>query len=115
MLCVVRQVLYGLSSVGSSGDLQYFEKPLLMTALMFAAMMLALPVHIAKGIHDDRQAKRRGEEPAEGTSWRTMFMFLIPAGFDLLATALGAAGLMFSQSTGTRPRLQAIRLSPVLT
>ena len=112
------KVLYGLSAVGESGAPQYFEKPLVLTFVMFASMCLALPLHWAKRWYDGlftRSAKMslqisgastpslggRGNggaavhEPNE-TNWRTLFLLLVPAGFDLLATALSAAGLMYT-------------------
>ena len=46
------KVLYGLSAVGESGAPQYFEKPLVLTFVMFASMCLALPLHWAKRWYD---------------------------------------------------------------
>jgi hypothetical protein len=111
------KVLYGLSAVGESGAPQYFEKPLALTMVMFVSMTLALPLHWAKRWYDGlfmRSAKMSlqisgASTPILGggssaaavhetneTNWRTLFLLLVPAGFDLLATALSAAGLMYT-------------------
>lgn len=112
------KVLYGLSSVGESGGPQYFEKPLVLTFVMFVSMTLALPLHWAKRWYDSlftRNAKMSLQisgastpiagigassaatiEASHETNWRTLFLLLVPAGFDLLATALSAAGLMYT-------------------
>lgn len=92
------QVLYGLESVGLSGTPSAFEKPLLLTWLMFLAMSAAMPLHF---INEWNERRRSGgvsitTATTDGTSWRTMLLLLVPTGFDLAATAFAAAGLMFT-------------------
>lgn len=105
--------MYGVRAVGSSGEEQYFEKPLLLTFVMFVAMSLALPLHWATTWHQARLAKAtKASAPSEATSllmlpaqpptagnntsWREMLILVVPATFDLLATALGSIGLLFT-------------------
>jgi len=108
---VVSKVLYTTTAIGSSGHEQYFEKPLLLTALMFVSMIFALPVHWLNVRRERRemkltaQAKHEltiplvpmGEMPEhKGASWRTLLILIVPATFDLMATALGSIGLIFT-------------------
>jgi drug/metabolite transporter (DMT)-like permease len=72
----------------------------MMTFLMFIGMLAALPLHWFQLFHNRRKRElkvQNGEEVGAetATSWRTCFLLLVPTLFDLLATALGAAGLLF--------------------
>ena len=77
------KVLLGMSAEGASGHQQYFAKPLLLTWLMFVAMMLALPVHWARMWMKKRtntSAVRPigvGDNPLveRSTDWRTLVIF----------------------------------------
>jgi len=97
------KIIYGLESIGLSGGVQKFEKPLFTTWVMFVAMMIALPIHFvqqwfkksSKGDYQ-RIIKHPNNEPDEKeVQWSTYFLLVIPACFDLAGTALAQVGLLF--------------------
>jgi len=118
------KLMYGLKSVGLTGESQFFEKPLFTTFVMFVAMMLALPVHFMVVAWNRRATSRRAvknmgideAQPINGSishsalvaselaqydadnavPWRTYFLLAIPSSFDLLGTALASIGLLFT-------------------
>lgn len=103
------KVLYALESIGLSGHSQRFEKPLLTTWVMFLSMTLALPIHFLvewrqHAVYHQAVAYHRVKKLPQPTSltapvevpWRTFFLLVIPAAFDLLGTALASIGLLFT-------------------
>jgi len=106
---VSTKVLYGISSTGIDGEVRLFEKPLVLTWVMFLSMTLALPLHWIQH-HRSKAAEQKARlglghnvnnqtttrfTMETGASWRTLFLLLVPTVFDLMATALGAIGLIF--------------------
>lgn len=98
------QVVYGIESTGVDGKPSHFEKPFFLTSLMFVAMTFAMPLYWfrewyatpAMASVNDGTILLSGRTRSKATSWRTLFMFLVPAGFDLAATALAAIGLLYT-------------------
>lgn len=81
-----------------SGELSYFSKPLLLTWLMFLAMAIAMPIYcIQTAIRKYRQhgSVRVVVDDYESITWRNLFLLIVPSCFDLAATALATAGLMY--------------------
>jgi len=105
---VTIKVVYGLSSIGNDGLTVPFEKPLSTTWVMFLAMSFSLPLHFLCRFFFGRSP---GEEvqtfvvngktvtrPA-ATPTKVYFMVIIPAVFDLIATALAKVGLMYTSTS----------------
>lgn len=117
------KVIYGLEAIGLSGHHQRFEKPLTTTWIMFVAMMLALPAFWIKRYYQQYQRNKymqkklgssehqpilgiKSSTPYEeyedeyyveqDVPWKTYFLLVIPAVFDLLGTALSSIGLLFT-------------------
>ena len=101
LLSPTRQILFGIQGEGIDGSRRFFEKPLLLTWVMFLAMTLALPLQWLRNWFAARGGEKGsgggGLVPVESdTTWRSYFLMLVPTVFDLLATALSTAGLMFT-------------------
>lgn len=97
----------GLQAPGADGDLGYFEKPLLVTWIMFLAMALAMPIYWCQQTWHLWQSRRGGgglldadlghpHAKERHTTWRQMIALLVPTVLDLAATALSTAGLVYT-------------------
>lgn len=89
---ILSKVLYTVSSPGVDGEHRLFEKPLFLTLIMFIGMSFAMPLHFL-----DIARKRRDNQirVAPPIPWSSYLALAIPSVFDLLATALSQAGLIF--------------------
>jgi hypothetical protein len=105
------KILMSMESVGLSGKLELFTMPLFQTTTMFVGMVASLPVHFlllkfkipfygyshydeTKGVYIDVDGKESLEKPKE-ISWSVYMWLLVPAMFDLIATALCMFGLRY--------------------
>ncbi|MCZ6902554.1 MAG: hypothetical protein O7C62_08730, partial [Rickettsia endosymbiont of Ixodes persulcatus] len=102
---ITTKIMYGLEAVGTTGNVQRFEKPLFMTFAMFVAMSLALPIYgivqwnrrkSGKGKYSLIGAPTVQDDTSEEITNRTLILLSIPAALDLLATALASVGLLFT-------------------
>lgn len=94
------KVLLDMHSVGMSGEPEPFEDPLFQTWVMFLGMVMALPCHF---MYESWNKKKSGmkivspdlDEEDESIPMSTYLLLIIPATFDLAATALCMFGLTF--------------------
>lgn len=81
------KILYEMEGINSEGEVVKFAKPLMVTFIMFLAMIVALPIHygyfIIKG------------QKASGISKKMFFTLSLPALTDLIATTLYMIGLLY--------------------
>ncbi|CCI42625.1 unnamed protein product [Albugo candida] len=95
---LIAKVLYNIDSIGLSGELKKFEKPIFQTWLMFLAMVFALPIHWVYRWHVERKWSRPSSRPLKfryRIPRRTYFLLAFPALFDLIATWFANIGLMY--------------------
>jgi drug/metabolite transporter (DMT)-like permease len=101
MNTILTKVLFTLESVGSDGELKLFKKPWFQTFNMMLAMFYVLahrccskPKQAARDVeHINLEA---GTNAVGNASFaRKVLMVSIPAFFDIVATALGAAGMFY--------------------
>lgn len=104
------KVLMSMESKGLTGETELFTNPLFQTCTMFIGMLLSLPIHYAVkhwkipfygyAHYDESRGKYvalNGEDadrPKE-ISWSIYMWLLVPALFDLVATALCMFGLRY--------------------
>jgi len=104
------KVLMSMESTGLTGETEQFTNPLFQTCTMFVGMLFSLPIHYTLvhfkipfygyAHYDDSRGKYMsvdGEETdkPKDISWSVYMWLLIPALFDLIATALCMFGLRY--------------------
>jgi drug/metabolite transporter (DMT)-like permease len=100
---ITAKILMGLQAVGADGEVAYFEKPLLITWVMFLSMALAMPLYWLKQGWDAWRSREDGlyemqveQLKQKRVTWRQMLALLVPTVLDLAATALCTAGLVYT-------------------
>ncbi|KAG5178524.1 hypothetical protein JKP88DRAFT_269098 [Tribonema minus] len=86
---IVIKLLYQQSAVDSTGAISHFEKPMLLTFIMFVAMAFALPCFMVQQML---------KPPAERATVprRVLLWLAIPSVFDLLGTNFAQIGLVYT-------------------
>jgi drug/metabolite transporter (DMT)-like permease len=97
--------MFDMESVDSYGNTRKFAKPLMVTFIMFLAMMVALPLHFV--IH---YATKPASEPCPTLSAKMAFILIAPAITDLLGTSCAMIGLLYVKVSV----YQLIRASTIL-
>jgi uncharacterized membrane protein len=80
---IVVKICYQVSAVGIDTDEHFFHKPWFMSLVMFAAMLVALPIYYMRNGH-------------KGLSLRTWLIVSIPSFCDLLGSSMQQIGLIFT-------------------
>lgn len=94
---LLSKVLLSMKSIGADGSVESFQNPLFQTWGMFLGMASCLPIHII----NERRKRRRGYaaigqgEELKDVPRSTYFLLVIPAIFDLAATAFAMFGLTY--------------------
>lgn len=93
------KIMLSMRSVGSSGQVESFQNPLFQTWGMFLGMCVSLPIHHLYERYK-RQQNKSGYAAIDYVApkpvpWSTYFILVIPALFDLAATALCMFGLTY--------------------
>ena len=83
------KVMFDMESEDHLGNVRKFAKPLMVTFLMFVAMLAALPLHFI--IHKCTKP----DEPLPPVSTKMMFILIAPAITDLLGTTCAMVGLLY--------------------
>jgi len=81
--------MFDMESEDHLGNVRKFAKPLMVTFLMFVAMLAALPLHFI--IHKCTKP----DEPLPPVSTKMMFILIAPAITDLLGTTCAMVGLLY--------------------
>ena len=80
---------YQTLALGADGETRFFDKPWLMSLVMFAAMSVAFPLYL---VSERIKGKTGGEN--ESLNWQTAVWLGIPSVFDLLGSSIQQMGLV---------------------
>jgi len=85
--------LYQMESVGADGYTKPYNKPITTVFVMFVAMMAALPIYWVQQEFFTKPGQQQGFDK------RLLLKMIWPSTFDMLGTALGQAGLVYTSAS----------------